>query len=121
MSKTSHRVAIVIFSKLEGAGESAVYRALMFARELVEAGDDVEVIFDGAGTTALAEMCDESSPLHTDYHRVRQTITGACRHCARAYGVAEPIELDGVKLIGDYRGHASLRRLIDNGYELVTF
>jgi hypothetical protein len=121
MSKTSHRVAIVIFSKLEGAGESAVYRALMFVRELVEASDDVEVIFDGAGTTALAAVCDESSPLHADYNRVREAITGACRHCARAYGVAEPIERDGIKLIGDYRGHASLRRLVDDGYQLVTF
>ncbi len=46
------KVAIVIYSKLEGAGKSAVYRALMFADELLRGGDDVTIVFDGAGSTA---------------------------------------------------------------------
>jgi hypothetical protein len=37
-----NKAAIVIYSKLEGAGNSAVYRALMFADELLPAGDDME-------------------------------------------------------------------------------
>ena len=51
-----HKVALVIYSKLEGAGNSAIYRALMFAQELARAGDDVVLVFDGAGSTAAAEL-----------------------------------------------------------------
>ena len=51
-----HRIALVIFSKLEGAGNSAIYRTLMFAQELQRAGDDVTRVFDGAGGVSAAEL-----------------------------------------------------------------
>lgn len=49
-----NRMAAVIHSKLEGAGKSAVYRAMTFVDELRCGGDDVTLVFDGAGATALA-------------------------------------------------------------------
>jgi hypothetical protein len=47
---------LLITNKLEGAGQSAIYRALIGAQELRRAGDDVVVVFDGAGSTAAVEM-----------------------------------------------------------------
>ena len=44
-----NKIAVVIYSNLDGAGKSAVYRALMFAEELIRAGEDVTIVFDGAG------------------------------------------------------------------------
>ncbi len=35
-----HKIALVIFSKHEGSGNSAIYSAMMFAQELQRAGDD---------------------------------------------------------------------------------
>ena len=40
-----HKIAIVIYSNFDGAGRSAIYRAMMFAQELHRAGDDVQVVF----------------------------------------------------------------------------
>jgi hypothetical protein len=114
-------VAIVIYSTLEHAGRSAIYRGLMFADELRRAGDDVAVVFDGAGTTALAELLDPAHELHAVWRRAAPALRGACRYCAQSYGVLDALQAAGVPMLGDDRGHASLRALLLEGRQIVTF
>ncbi len=114
-------VAVVIYSNLEGAGKSAVYRALMFVDELQRAGDDVALVFDGAGTTALAAMLDPGHDLHRVMSKALPALRGACRYCAKSYGVLEPLEAAPVPMLGDDRGHASLRALLLEGRQVITF
>lgn len=116
-----NRVAVVIYSRLEGAGKSAVYRALMFVDELRRGGDDVALVFDGAGTTALAEMQAPGSDLHATWTKAAPALRGACRYCARSYGVLDALEAARVPLLGDDRGHASLRNLLLEGRQIITF
>jgi hypothetical protein len=116
-----HKIAIVIYSKLEGSGESSVYRALMFARELIEAGDDVAIVFDGGGTTAHAAIIDSTHPLHRTFTHARPAVRGSCAYCAKSYGVDEILRHAGETLMNDDRGHASLRSLLDEGRQIVTF
>lgn len=116
-----HRVAIVVTSTLEGPGLSAIYRALMFAQELHRAGDDVTIVFEGAGSTAAAAMLDAGHRLHTLFADVRPQVRGVCRYCAKSYGVLDALEAAGVPLLADDRGHASLRQLLVEGRQIVTF
>lgn len=116
-----HSIALVIYSKLEGSGQSAVYRALMFADELQRAGDDVVIVFDGAGSTAAAEMAEPGHLLHHYFVKVRERVRGVCRHCAKSYGVLAAIESAALPLLADDRGHASLRALLAEGRQIVTF
>jgi hypothetical protein len=116
-----NKIAILIYSKLEHAGTSAVYRALMFAQELQRAGDDVVIVFDGAGSVAAAELAQPQHRMHDLMHSVKPQVRGVCRHCARSYGVLQAIEDAGLTLLGDDRGHASLRALLLEGRQIVTF
>jgi hypothetical protein len=116
-----NKIAVVIYSKLEGAGNSAIYRALMFVDELLRAGDDVSLVFDGAGTTALAAMQDPAHALHRVWSRAQPALRGACRYCAKSYDVLESLESAGVPMLGDDRGHASLRALLQEGRQIITF
>lgn len=116
-----NRVAVVIYSRLEGAGKSAVYRAMMFVDELLRGGDDVALVFDGAGTTALAEMLVPGSDLHHPWTKAAPALRGACRYCARSYEVLAALEAAQVPMLGDDRGHASLRNLLLEGRQLITF
>ncbi len=116
-----NRIAVVIQSKLEGAGRSAVYRAMMFVDELLRAGDDVALVFDGAGTTALAGMLPPSSDLHRVWTKAAPALRGACRHCAKSYEVQDALEAAQVPMLGDDRGHASLRNLLLEGRQIITF
>jgi hypothetical protein len=116
-----NKIAVVIYSKLEGAGNSAVYRALMFVDELLRAGDDVSLVFDGAGTTALAAMLREDHSLHRAWTKAAPALRGACRYCAKSYEVLDTLEAAQMPMLADDRGHASLRALLLEGRQIVTF
>lgn len=115
-----HKVALVIYSKLGGAGNSAIYRTLMFAQELQRAGDDVTIVFDGAGSAAAADLAQPGHTMHALFQDVRARVRGVCRYCAKSYAVLEAVEAAGLALLGDDRGHASLRSLLEEGYQIVT-
>lgn len=98
-----------------------VVNALQIARELDEAGDDVTVIFDGAGTQWIPTLLDEEHKYHGLFERAKHNVAGACSYCAGAYGVKEAIEGTDVDLLDEFDGHPSVRKLISNGYEILTF
>ncbi len=116
-----NKIAVVIYSKLEGAGNSAVYRALMFVDELLRSGDDVSLVFDGAATTVLAEVLHKEHKLHHVWTKAAPALRGACRYCAKSYGVLEALEAAQMPMLADDRGHASLRALLLEGRQIVTF
>jgi hypothetical protein len=117
---TMHKVALVIYSKLEGAGNSAIYRNLMFAQELQRAGDDVTIVFDGAGSVAAADLAQPGHKMHALFNDVRHLVRGVCHYCAKSYGVLDATLHAGLPLLGDDRGHASLRALLVEGRQIVT-
>jgi hypothetical protein len=116
-----NKVALVIYSTLEGAGNSAIYRALMFAQELARAGDDVAIVFDGAGSQVAAEMAQPGHRFHSLFASVRAQVRGVCRYCAKSYEVLDAIEPSGLPLLTDDRGHASLRALLLEGRQIITY
>jgi hypothetical protein len=52
---------------------------------------------------------------------VKDKVTGACKACATSFGVREEVQASGVPLLTEYRGHQSLRKVINEGYQVVTF
>jgi hypothetical protein len=114
------KIAIVIYSNLEGAGNSAIYRSMMFAQELQRAGDDVCVVFDGSGSLAAAELAQPGHRMHTLFQSIRPLVRGVCRYCAKSYGVLDAVEAAGLPLLIDDRGHASLRALLLEGRQIIT-
>jgi len=48
-------------------------------------------------------------------------VDGACAYCARAYGAKDAIDEADFPLTAEYRDHPSLRSLVVDGYEVITF
>jgi len=115
-----NRIAIVVYSQLEGAGNSAIYRAMMFAQELRQGGDDVCIVFDGAGSVAAADLAQPGHSMHSLFNDIRPQVRGVCLYCAKSYGVLDAVEAAGLPLLADDRGHASLRALLLEGRQIVT-
>lgn len=116
------KVAIVIMANLaDASGKSRVFRGLMFARELKDAGDDVTMVFDGSGTQTLATITEPGSRFEHIVEGIHDKIAGACKLCAKSYGVLEKLESQDYPLLADYKNHASLRRLLVEGYQVITF
>lgn len=115
------KIAIVVFSDtntVEALGK--VSNAFMLATEAIEAGDELKIIFEGAGTKWIGELEKEEHKLHELYLGLKGQITGACSFCATAFGVRGQVEKAGIELLSEYKDHPSLRNLVAKGFELIT-
>ena len=116
------RGAVVVLAGTEGRdGIGRVANALVTAREFKESGDEVVLLFDGAGTQWIRELVDPDHKYHFAFERVRDVVSGACSYCASAYGVRDDVERAGIALLDEYEHHPSIRRLVTDGYSVVTF
>ena len=116
-----HKVAIVIYSNVTEEAQSRAYRAFGFAAELLAAGDDVTIVFDGGGSATLAAVLNPKHDLHRSWSKVAPALRGVCGYCAKAYGVQEVLKAAGIPFLTEDRGHASLRALLGEGRQIVTF
>jgi hypothetical protein len=116
------KLAVIVFADTETHGDlGRVVNALLKIREAKEAGDDVRLIFDGAGTKWIGELANPEHRSHRHYKAVRDQITGACEFCAKAFGATEAIKAAGVPLLDEYHEHPSLRTLVSEGFHVITF
>jgi hypothetical protein len=116
------KAAIILFAdtdRPEGLGRLA--NALTSAREFIEAGDDVAVIFDGAGVRWIPDLAQPDHKYHGLFEEVRDAVTGACMYCSRAYGVKDGVESAGIAFLDEFRGHPSIRSLAASGHQVITF
>jgi hypothetical protein len=115
------KAAVIVLAGTEShADHGRVYNALEATKEFVDAGDDVRLIFDGAGTEWIPELEDEDHDYHGLYESVRDVV-GACDFCAGAFEVSDEVDEAGVTRLNEYEGHPSVRSLVKDGYEVITF
>ena len=116
------KTAIIVLAdteSLEALGRVA--NALTTAQEFKEAGDDVQLIFDGAGTKWVSQLSDPGHKYHAVFQQVRDKVSGVCAYCADAFGVSEQVRDADAPFADEYQGHPSLRRLVSEGYQIITF
>ncbi len=116
------KAAIVVLADTETAEDlGRVVNALEAVKEFKEAGDAVRLVFDGAGTKWIGTLGDPQHKYHTLYRAVRDKVSGVCGYCANAFGVAEQVRGAGAPFDDSYEGHPSFRRLLAEGYQVITF
>ena len=116
------KVAIVILADTAGPGDfGRAVNGLMAAKEFKDAGDEVQIIFDGAGTKWIGKFTEEGSKYLSLFESVKDKITGVCGYCAGAFGVKDDAAICKIELIDEYQGHPSFKKLVDGGYTILTF
>lgn len=99
------KVAIIVLADTETHGDMGrVTNALTAAQEFKEAGDDVKLLFDGAGTKWVAELSKEDQLLNPLFNSVKDKVAGVCLFCSGAFGVKEEIERGDARLAGSITG-----------------
>lgn len=117
-----NKVAIVLLADISTAEDMGrMANALTTAQEFQETGDDVKLIFDGAGTKWIGQLSKPEHKYHGLFVSVRVSISAVCRYCATAYGVADEVQASGLALTDEYHGHPSLRTLVTASYQVITF
>ncbi len=123
------KTAIVVLSDPKTGGEEALgrlFNALAATYDFKQQGDDVTLLFQGAGTRWAAEITKSDHPAHELYNAVADSVAGVSCGCADVFGATEDAERSGFDLIKDNpvpgtTGFPSLRNLVADGYNVLTF
>ncbi len=98
-----------------------VVNAFMTALEYKESGEEVRILFDGAGVQAAAAFAKSDHKYHDLFQRVRDKVQGVCQYCAGAYEVKDRIQDNGLPLVDEFKQHPSFKKLADEGFTILTF
>lgn len=116
------RISVVLLAGTEQHSDLArTLNALALVKEAKEAGDEVELVFDGAGVSWIPELNQPDHKLHGMFNAVKDKVAGACEFCAGAFDVKDEVREAGISYLSEFEGHPSIRRRVADGYEIVTF
>jgi len=96
---------------------------LLNALEMDEKGYEVKVVIEGSATRLVNELQDEAKPFGKLYREVRSKglIDCVCQACAAKMEALEGVKAQGLPLCSEMKGHPSLAKYMEQGYELITF
>ena len=119
------KTAIIILSDPKGESDESLGRAfngLAAAYDLKNAGEEVSVLFQGAGTRWPEVIQKENHALHELFKAVADKIQGVSCACADVFEA----DTSGFDLIKDNQipkttGLPSISKLQGQGYNVLTF
>ncbi len=122
------KTAVIVLSDPK-AGEEAlgrVFNALAATYDFKSRNDEVQLVFQGAGTRWVSVLTDVHHPAHALYEAVEDKVAGVSRACADFFGARPEAESKGFELIAENAvpgtsGLPSLARYAAEGYTVLTF
>jgi hypothetical protein len=122
------KTALVVLSDPAGGEDSLgrVFNALAAAKDFSERGEEVTLLFQGAGTRWASVLADNGHGLHALYTAVRSTIAGASDACSTFFGAREGVEGAGLEFVAEndipgLGGLPSLAQLRAEGFSVLVF
>ena len=105
-------------------GETMCFvHVLLNALDMEKKGYDVKVIVEGSATKVVNELNKEGGPFHELYQGVKEKglIDCVCQACAAKMGALEGVKAQGLPLCNEMKGHPSLEKYMEQGYQVITF
>lgn len=126
---TTKAAILVLSDPKSGSAEEAlgrVFNALAAAYDFKSRGQEVTVLFNGAGTRWIGELSKEDHPAHALFEEVKDKIAGVSCGCADVFGGGEEAQQSGFELIKNNpvpgtSGLPSLAELTSQGFTVLTF
>lgn len=123
------KLAIIVLSDPKSGSEESLgrlFNALALAHDGREKGDEVAVVFAGAGTRWPAELTKLGHPARGLYDSVRDLVRGASCGCADTFGARKEVEACEVPVLRDNHlpgtsGLAGLRDFAAGGWTTLLF
>ena len=96
---------------------------MLNALDMKEKGVDIKVVFEGESTKLIPELSKEDAPMGGLYKKMKGQglIDAVCKACSAKMGVLEAVEKEGLPIVDEMKGHPSMAKYIQDGYEIITF
>ncbi|NCC24670.1 MAG: cytoplasmic protein [Deltaproteobacteria bacterium] len=100
-----------------------IVHVLLNALDMHESGIEVTIVVEGAAVRLVPELGKTEHQFHGLFNQARSLglFAGACRACSAKLGVQDGVSEQGLELIGDMKGHPSMRSFQERGYRIITF
>jgi hypothetical protein len=122
------KTAVVVLSDPRGGDEALgrLFNALAATYEFKQKRQDVQLIFQGAGTRWTAVLTSGDHPAHALYQAVEDKVAGVSAGCAAVFGARDDAERHGFPLLSTNAvpgtpGLASLATYAAEGFTILTF
>lgn len=120
------KIAIILQAGVEGhEGMARLLHSLLYSKELHERGNDVRLVFDGAGTEWAARLHqpggdEQIQRLAGLFAELKDggVAYEICDYCSGAFGVKEQLQSNGAPLAAQYMDHPSVASLVEEGYRI---
>ncbi|WP_461054678.1 DsrE family protein [Spirosoma arcticum] len=119
------KTALVILSDPKAGTDDSngkLFNALAAAYDFKQAGQEVSILFQGAGTRWPEALKNPDNPFHALFNAVEDKVQGVSCGCADAFG-ANPSGYDLVttNAVPGTTGLPSFVKLQQDGYHIITF
>ena len=105
-------------------GDSMYFiHVLLNALDMANKGFSVKLIIEGNATALLNKLADPGAQLAQLYNKVKEQglIDCVCNACAEKTGSIDSAREQDLPLCAEMKGHPSMARYMDEGYEIITF
>lgn len=122
------KTAIVVLSDPKGGEEALgrLFNALAATYDFKQKAQEVELIFQGAGTRWAGVLGHADHPAHALYKAIEDKVAGVSAACSDFFGARHDADVNGFSLIASNNvpgtaGLPSLAAYAADGYTILTF
>ena len=105
-------------------GELTCFAHVMLsALDFNSKGYEVKVVIEGAATRLISELIRPEAPFSNLFREMvdKDLLACVCESCAVKMGTFQTAQDRGLPIDGEMKGHPSLERFVNEGYEIITF
>ena len=113
------KVALFVFN-----GDPMCFiHVLLNALDMQKKGYEGKIVIEGAAAKLIPELMKEDNPLHKLWEEAKSSglVDGVCKACSNKMGTLDSAKDQGLTLLDEMKGHPSMARYRDDGYEIVSF
>lgn len=123
MKQSMRKILIVLLAdKWSHENMGRASHALLYAKQSLEAGLKVKLIFDGGGTEWAVEMTKETSHFYNLYKELieKGVIFNVCKSCAKAFKVDEELKAIKAPFSDVEQDHPNIGQYLASDWDVVT-
>lgn len=96
--------------------------ALLYAKQSLESGLKVKLIFDGGGTEWAVEMTKETNYFNNLYKELTEkgVVFSVCESCAKAFKVEQDLKAIKDPFNEEDQGHPDIGKYLASGWDVIT-
>ncbi|MEA3411410.1 MAG: DsrE family protein [Pseudomonadota bacterium] len=122
------KTAILVHSDPKSGEEALgrVFNALAVAHNFKQRGDEVRILFLGAGTRWIADLAKPDNPVHGLFNLVKDKVAGVSQGCADVFGAADEVRASEFEFLNNNpipgtAGLPSVSKLMEDGYSVLVY